>query len=205
MEEILIKAKSRTGKGKSLAKKIRKEGGIPAILYGRGMESLPIIISAREWGKLHKQLKRNAIITMQLPDDSGAENRPVMVKNIQRTVISDNICHIDFLQVSMERKIEVEIPIYLTGTAIGFKDNGIAEQHLRTIMVECLPFKIPEKVDVDITNLGIGDSVHVHEISIPGVKLLENQDVAIVTIIHPAGEEKALTEESIVTEEKKEG
>jgi len=205
MEEILIKAKSRTGKGKSLAKKIRKEGGIPAILYGRGMESLPIIISAREWGKLHKQLKRNAIITMQLPDDSGAENRPVMVKNIQRTVISDNICHIDFLQVSMERKIEVEIPIHLTGTAIGFKDNGIAEQHLRTIMVECLPFKIPEKVDVDITNLGIGDSVHVHEISIPGVKMLENQDVAIVTIIHPAGEEKALTEESIVTEEKKEG
>jgi large subunit ribosomal protein L25 len=204
MEEILIKADTRTGKGKSLAKKIRKEGGIPAILYGKDIKSLPITISLKEWEKLRKQLKRNTILTMKLPESAGAADRPVMVKNVQRTVIGNTICHIDFLQVSMERKLEVEIPIFLTGTAIGLKDNGIVEQHLRAVMAECLPFQIPEKVDVDITNLGIGDSVHVHEISIPGVKLLENPDVAIVTIIHPTGEEKALTEETLVAEEKKE-
>jgi large subunit ribosomal protein L25 len=205
MEEILIKADTRVGKGKSLAKKIRKEGGIPAILYGKDIESLPITISTKDWEKLHKQLKRNTILTMKLPDSAGAADRPVMVKNVQRTVIGNTISHIDFLQVSMQRKIEVEIPIYLTGTAKGLLDNGIVEQHLRTVMAECLPSQIPEKVDIDITDLGIGDSVHVHEISIPGVKLLENPDVAIVTIIHTAGEEKALTEETLVAEEKKEG
>jgi large subunit ribosomal protein L25 len=204
MEEILIKADTRTGKGKSLAKKIRREGGIPAVLYGKDIKSLPITISLKEWEKLRKQLKRNTILTMVLPESAGIADRPVMVKNIQRTVIGDAVCHIDFLQVSMARKLEVEIPIFLTGTAIGLKYNGIVEQHLRTVMAECLPSQIPEKVDIDITSLGIGDSIHVHEISIPGVKLLENPDVAIVTIIHPSGEEKALTEETLVAEEKKE-
>jgi len=205
MEEILIKAETRVGKGKSLAKKIRKEGNIPAILYGKDIESLPIAISVKDWEKLRKQLKRNTILTMKLPDSAGTTDRPVMVKNVQRTVIGDTINHIDFLQVSMERKIELEIPIFLIGTAKGLKDNGIVEQHLRTVMAECLPSQIPDRIDVDITDLGIGDSIHVHEIAMPGVKFLENQDVAIVTIIHPSGEEKALTEETVVAEEKKEG
>jgi large subunit ribosomal protein L25 len=202
MEEILIKAETRKGGGKSLAKKIRKDGGIPAILYGRDIESLPITISIRDWEKLRKQLKRNTILTMKLPESTGAAERPVMVKTVQRTVIGSTISHIDFLQVSMKRKIEVEIPIFLTGTAEGLKYNGIVEQHLRTVMAECLPTNIPEKIDIDITNLGIGDSIHVHEIAMPDVKFLENPDVAIVTIAHPAGEEKALTEETVVAEEK---
>jgi len=204
MEEILINAETRKGKGKSLAKKIRKDGGIPAILYGKDIESLPITISIRDWEKLRKQLKRNTILTMKLPESAGTMERPVMVKTVQRTVIGNTICHIDFLQVSMKRKIEVEIPIFLTGVAIGLKDNGIVEQHLRTVMAECLPSQIPERIDVDITNLGIGDSVHVREIAMPDVKFLENPDVAIVTIAHSAGEEKALTEETVVAEEKKE-
>ncbi|OGP65255.1 MAG: hypothetical protein A3K22_03140 [Deltaproteobacteria bacterium RBG_16_42_7] len=205
MEEMLIKAESRKGKGKSVAKKIRNQGGIPAVLYGKDIASLPITISLKDWERLRKRLKRNTILKMELPDNGGVQNRPVMVKKIQRTLIGDKICHIDFLQVSMERKVEVEIPIYLTGEAKGFVNNGIIEQHLRTIMVECLPSQIPEKVDVDITNLDIGDSVHVHEISIPGVKLLENQNVAIVTVIPPTGgEEKAVTEEVVVEEKKEE-
>jgi large subunit ribosomal protein L25 len=205
MEEILIQAETRKGKGKSLAKKIRREGGIPAILYGKDIESLPIKISTREWDKLRKQIKRNTILMMKLPESTGTADRPVMVKHVQRTVIGDTICHIDFLQVSMKRKIEVEIPIFLTGTAKGLQDNGIVEQHLRTVMAECLPSQIPERVEIDITELGIGDSVHVHEIAMPDVKFLENPDVAIVTIIHASGEEKALTEETVVAEEKKEG
>ncbi len=204
MEELLIKAEARKGKGKSIAKKIRRQGGIPAVLYGKDIESMPITISLREWERLRKRLKRNTILKMELPEAGNVVSRPVMVKNIQRTIIGDNICHIDFLQVSMERKIEVEIPIYLVGEAKGLVDNGIIEQHLRTIMVECLPSQIPEKVDIDITNLGIGDSFHVHEITIPGVKLLENADVAVVTIIPPTAEEKAVTEETVVEEKKEE-
>ena len=205
MEEILIKAEARAGKGKSVAKKIRRQGGIPAVLYGKDIESIPITISLKDWEKLRKRLKRNAILKMELPGSVDTGTRPVMVKNIQRAVIGDSINHIDFLQVSMERKVEVEIPIYLTGDAKGLVNGGIIEQHLRTVMAECLPSQIPEKVDIDITDLDIGDSVHVHEISIEGVKLLENPGVAVVTIIPPtAAEEKAVTEETVIVEEKKE-
>jgi large subunit ribosomal protein L25 len=205
MEEILIRAETRAGKGKSVAKKIRRQGGIPAILYGKDIESIPITISLKDWEKLRKRLKRNTILKMELPGSVETGSRPVMVKKIQRTVIGDSINHIDFLQVSMERKVEVEIPIYFIGEAKGLVNGGIIEQHLRTVMVECLPSQIPEKVDVDISDLDIGDSVHVHEISIPGVKLLENPGVAIVTIIPPTGgEEKVVTEETVVEEKKEE-
>ncbi len=204
MEEILIKAETRSGKGKSAVKKIRMQGGIPAVLYGKDTESIPLTVSLKDWEKLRRRLKRNAILKMELLG-SVTGSRPVMVKNVQRGIIADTIDHIDFLQVSMERKVEVEIPIYLTGESKGVVNGGIVEQHLRTVMAECLPSQIPEKVDVDITDLDIGDSIHVHEIAIEGVKLLENPGVAIVTIIPPTtGEEKVVAEETVVAEEKKE-
>ncbi len=204
MEEFFIRADIRKEKGKSKAKSTRRQGGIPCVLYGRGLESLGITISLKEWEKLRKSIKRNAILKMELHNDGGVEERPVMIKNIQRGIIKDEVLHIDFLQVSMERKLEVEIPIYLTGEAAGVKNNGIVEQHLRTIMVECLPSMIPERIDLDVTKLEIGDSIHANEISIPGVKILEHLDVAIVTVIPPSGEEKAAASEAAEVEKKEE-
>ena len=204
MEGILIKAEIRKDKGKSKAKSTRRKGGIPCVLYGRGLESLGITVSLKEWEKLRKNIKRNTILKMELHNDSGVEERPVMIRDIQRGILKEDILHIDFLQVTMERKIEVEIPINLTGEAIGLKNNGIVELHLRTIMVECLPSMIPEKIDLDVTNLDIGDSIHANEISIPGVKILENLDVAIVTIIPPSVEEKVVAVETAEVEKKEE-
>jgi large subunit ribosomal protein L25 len=204
MEGITIKAEIRKDRGKSKAKSTRRNGGIPCVLYGRGLESVGITISLKEWEKLRKSIKRNTILNMELRNDSAVEERPVMIKDIQRGVIKDNILHIDFLQVSMERKIEVEIPINLTGEAIGLKNDGIVELHLRTIMVECLPSMIPEKIDLDISNLDIGDSIHANEISIPGVKILENLGVAIVTVIPPSVEVKAAAVETAEVEKKEE-
>ena len=207
MEDNLIKAEIRKGKGKSKAKSTRKKGGIPCVLYWRGLESLGITVSLKDWERLRKNIKKNTILKMELRSDGGVEERPVMIKDIQRGILRDEVLHIDFLQVSMERKIEVEIPIHLTGEAeaVGVKNNGIVELHLRTIMVECLPSMIPEKIDLDVTNLDIGDSIHANEISIPGVKILEHLDVAIVTIIPPSGgEEKAVTVEAAEVEKKEE-
>jgi large subunit ribosomal protein L25 len=127
-----------------------------------------------------------------------------MIKNIQAGFLGDDVNHIDFLQVSMERTIEIEIPIHLTGTAKGVIDNGIIEQHLRSIKVECLPTQIPEQIEIDVTNLDIGDSIHVSDISLPGVKLLEHMDVAVVTLIHPEAEEKPVAVEEIEAEKKEE-
>lgn len=202
MEEILVKAERRKGRGKSLARKLRKEGKIPAILYGKDTEPLSITVYLKEWERLSRHRRRNMILKMELQNNGDVESRPVMVKDIQREFLSDNVLHIDFLQVSMERTVQVEIPIHLVGQAKGVIDSGIIEQHLRTIMVECLPAQIPEKIDVDVSDLGIGDSFHVHQISIPGIKLLEGLDVAIVTVIPPAAEEKPVVEEEIAEPEK---
>jgi large subunit ribosomal protein L25 len=204
MEEILLKAETRKGTGKGFARKLRKEGKIPAILYGRDVESVPIKISAREWETLMRRVRKNVILTMELHGDKGVESRPVMIKKVDSGYLGDDVNHIDFLQVSMERTIEIEIPIHLTGTAKGIINSGIVEQHLRSIMVECLPTQIPEQIEIDVTNLDIGDSIHVSDISLSGVKLLEHKDVAVITVIHPESEEKPVAVEEVETE-KKEG
>jgi large subunit ribosomal protein L25 len=204
METVLIKAEKRTGRGKSFAKKLRHEGRLPAVVYGRDMEALAISVSSREWDKLSKHVRRNVILTMEIERDGQTETRPVMVKDVQWGFLRAKILHLDFLQVSMERMIEVEIPIVFIGEAKGIENNGVVEQHLRTIMVECLPTKIPETINIDISDLDIGDSFHVHQISIPGVKLLEHQDVAIVTISPPKAAEKAAAVEEPEKVEKKE-
>ncbi|MGD9578528.1 MAG: hypothetical protein AB7Y74_09770, partial [Syntrophorhabdus sp.] len=102
MEEILLRAEKRTGTGKGVTRKIRKEGNIPAVLYGRGVESVPIKISAKEWDTLMRRVRKNVILTMEHHGDAGSENIPVMIKSIQPGFLGVDVCHNDFLQVSME-------------------------------------------------------------------------------------------------------
>jgi large subunit ribosomal protein L25 len=200
MEQTLIRADKRDTKGKGVARKLRKDGRIPAVLYGRGLEPISITVLSRDWEKLGRHIRRNVIFNMELFGGKDVENRPVMVKEIQREVLNEKILHIDFYQVSMERMIEVEIPIHLTGKAKGEVNGGIIEVHLRSVKVECLPTQIPEEIMVDISDLEIGDSFHVNEISISGVKLLEGGNVAIVTVTPPNVEEKKVVEEVAVAE-----
>ena len=204
MEQILIRAETRKGKGKGIARKLRSEGSIPAVVYGKDIESLPIKISAKEWFILTRHMKRNVILNMELHGEKGIENRPVMIKDIQRGFLGDDVSHIDFLQVSMERTVEIDIPLHLTGEAKGIVNGGIVEQHLRTIRAECLPTQIPEVIEIDVTDLDIGDSFHVSDISLPGVRLLEGMDVAVVTVIPPEAEEKPVTVEEVEPEKKEE-
>ncbi len=201
MSDTTIKAERRTGTGKSVTRKLRREGRIPAVVYGRDTEPAAVTIVARDWERLMRHTRKNVILTMELTSNGGTETRPVMVKEVRKDIIGETVLHIDFLQVSMERMIQVEIPVEFLGTPKGVINNGIVEQHLRSIMVECLPTDIPDKIAIDVTDLDIGDSYHVHQISIPGVKVLEHGDVAIVTVTPPTTEEKAGPAEE---EEKKE-
>ena len=210
MEEIRLKAESRVQGGKNIARRLRKEGIIPAILYGKDVEPLPLGISAKEWKTIQGRVRSNTIIQMELKRDDKAEERPVMLKARQRAILSDAVLHLDFLQVSMERAVQVEVPIHLVGEAVGLAKGGVIEQHLRTIMIESLPGQIPEKVEVDISSLDIGDSIHVKEISLPGIKLLAPPDVAVVGVTPPQAEEKPaevaapVVEEAAPKEEKEE-
>ena len=210
MEEIRLKAENRVQGGKNVARRLRKEGVIPAVLYGKDVEPLSLGISAREWKLLQSRVKSNTIIKMELTRNDKAEERPVMLKDIQRAILTDAVVHIDFLQVSMERSVQVEVPIHLVGEPVGLVKGGVIEQHLRSIMVESLPGQIPEKIEVDISALDIGDSLHVKEISLPGIKLLAPPDVAVIGVTPPQAEEKPvevaapLAEEAAPKEEKEE-
>lgn len=191
MEGIVVNAEIRTKLGKSAARKIRTSGKIPAVIYGKDVEPLHVSVDLREWRKLHRQIKKTMILNMRVRKNGGYEERPVMLKEIQYDHLGDRVLHIDFLQVSLERPVEVDIAIHLVGEPIGVKKGGIIEQHLHTVTVECLPTNIPERIDVDISNLDIGDSIHLNEINIPGVTILGSLDVAIATVVPPTLEEEA--------------
>lgn len=196
MEQVLIKADRRNATGKGVARKLRGAGRIPAVLYGTNIEPVAITISARDWEHVTRHMKRNVIFNMEIQEDTSADKRPVMVKAIQRNGLGTVIMHIDFFQVSMEHTVEVEVPIHLTGKAKGEVLGGIIDIHLRSIRVECLPDQIPEEILFDISELDIGDSIHVSDISLPGVKLVEHGEIAILSIIPPTVEEKRVAVET---------
>lgn len=206
MEQILIKAEKRSSTGKGVARKLRAAGRIPAVLYGTSVEPVSITVSARDWEIATRHMKRNVIFDMEIQEGAAIDKRPVMVKEVQRDGLGTKIMHIDFFQVSMEQAVEVEVPIHLKGKAKGEVLGGIIDIHLRSIRVECLPNQIPEEIALDITELEIGDSIHVSDISLPGVKLVEHGEIAILSIIPPTVEEKRAAAEApeAVAEEKEE-
>ncbi|NLT21897.1 MAG: 50S ribosomal protein L25 [Syntrophorhabdus sp.] len=200
MEQVLIKADRRSATGKGVARKARAAGKIPAVLYGGGVDSVSITISSKDWDTITRRMKRNVILDMEIHGGASVENRPVMVKEVQRNGVGTEIMHIDFLQVSMEKTVEVEVPIHLSGKSKGEVLGGVIDIHLRSIKVECLPGQIPEEIVVDLTELDIGDSVHVSDISLPGVKLIEHGDVAILSVVPPTVEEKKVATEEAAAE-----
>jgi large subunit ribosomal protein L25 len=204
MEEVRIKAEVRSGRGKGPARQMRREGGIPAVLYGRDVEPVALSISSKDWRLLEAHMRSNAVIKMELSDSGKTQERPVMIKNVQKRPVDYSIVHIDFLQVSMERVVQVEVPIHLVGNPVGVVNGGVVDQHLRAVMIESLPGQIPERIDVDISGLDIGDAIHIREISIPGVKLLDPPDVAVVGVTPPEAEEAVaapVAEEGVAAKE----
>lgn len=190
MEQVLIKAEKRSLTGKGVARKLRSADKIPAILYGGNAEPVSITISSKDWNTITRRMKRNVILDMEIHSGSAVENRPVMVKEIQHDGLGTKILHIDFLQVSMEKAVEVEVSIHLTGKSKGEVLGGIVDIHLRSVKVECLPNQIPEDITLDISELDIGDSIHVGDLNLPNVKVIEHADIAILTVIPPTVEEK---------------
>jgi large subunit ribosomal protein L25 len=191
MKEARIQAETRDGRGKGPARRLRLLNRIPGVLYGRDVSPVALSVSSKDWRVLEAHVRSNAVIRMDLSDGGKMQERPVMVKHVQKRPVDETVLHIDFLQVSMERAVQVEVPIRLVGDPLGVAKGGVVEQHLRTVMIESLPGQIPERIDVDISNLDIGDSIHIAEISLPGVKLLDHPDVAVVGVTPPEAEEAA--------------
>jgi len=191
-----ISALGREGRGKGAARTSRREGRIPGVLYGHGEESVPLSVDANELHRLvHAISIENTIVDL---DMGAGEPYKVLIRELQRHPFRDEFIHIDFFHVVMDEKIQVEIPIILTGTPTGVKNKGgVMDHQLRELEVFCLPGSIPEKVELDVSNLDIGDSIHVSDIQLPDVEILTDLDRSVVAVLAPTvieAEEEAAAE-----------
>ncbi len=199
MDRAVIRAKERPIKTKSFLKRLRKEGNIPGIIYGKGLEqSLPVYVNHSEFVKfLHHYHWENTIVDLEVEgEDGNKKSYTVLVQDIAHHPVSDEIIHIDFHQISMSEKIHLRVPVVAVGEAIGIQKGGLLEQMVWEIDIECLPTNIPEAIEVDVSSLDIGDSIHVSEITPPeGVRILEPGDTALF-VVEYAGQESEEREES---------
>jgi large subunit ribosomal protein L25 len=193
---IKINAKSREEVGKKIAKKIRKEGEIPAIIYGGGIESIPITMKLDDIKEILKSEKGENTILKITRDKKIVD---AMLKDIQYDYLSDNIIHADFIRINMEKLIEVDIPVVIKGESIGVKvEEGIFDFVTRELRIRSLPADIPKEIEVDISDLHIGHSIKVGNIKVgEGIALFSDPDTVICSVSTKVAEKEEVVEEEV--------
>jgi len=202
MATIQLDSKKRTTTGKGSARKLRSIGRLPVILYGP--ETNPIMLSI-DYKQLRKTLRGKSAenIIFDLRVDSNGENhsKRVMIKEMQKDPVTRDYLHVDFYEISMEKELEVDIPVYLVNTPIGVSEGGILEHIRRELKILCMPENLTDKIEIDVSGLNIGQSIHVEDITFPpGLKSIEDGDLTIATVGAPTIEEEVV-EEEVVEEE----
>jgi large subunit ribosomal protein L25 len=191
MERPVLTAEIREGIGKEKAKKLRAKGLIPAIFYGPRSQTIPLVIHSKELVKaLQTEAGENVLIDLDIRKGGQADRKVVMLKDIQIDPLQRVTLHTDFYEVTMDEMVTVEVPVHLVGKPEGTKVGGILEQVRRAIQVQCFPGDIPKSIDVDVSALMIGDSIHVQDISVDKVKIISETNFTIATVVPPAVEEK---------------
>lgn len=195
MEEIFVAAEVREEIGKSKTKVIKTGGFVPAVVYKDGKESLPIKITSKELFRLiHQQHHlENLVLNLDIKNDKRKKPRACIIKEIQYDPVNEHIVHVDFNEISLTKAIKVNVPVVPKGEAVGVKQEGGSLEHIMwEISIECLPTQIPENIEVDVTNLKIGDSIHVKDIIFPkDIKIITDADSVVFTVAAPMKEEVA--------------
>ncbi|MEG8945964.1 50S ribosomal protein L25 [Rosettibacter firmus] len=180
MLEISIKAKRRTISTKSVVNKLRKAGNVPGIYYSKGTEPVPIYVPELSLRPL-VYTSETHIVNLTIDD---SEPIKTILKDYQLDPVTDRIIHCDFMGISLDQKIELEVPVVIQGTAIGIKEGGLLQHQMHRLKIECLPNNIPEHIVVDISNLKIGESIHVKDLKLENIRILHHEDVIIASVIH---------------------
>ena len=197
LELIELKANIRNSVGKGQARALRRAEKIPAVLYGPGTE--PVLLSV-EINDLEKALKKStasqALLNLTILNGENT-SRTAMIKELQTHPVSRNYQHIDFYEISMDRKIRVKIPVVVKGKSRGVEEGGILQIIRRELEILCLPAEIPETIEIDITDLDIGDSIHVKEIPFEGdIEIPADVNFTVITIVSPKAEVEEVEEEA---------
>lgn len=215
MDKVILKAKVREETGKRAAKQLRSKDVVPANVYKSGEDAVSLQVTRDDLrSALQTKAGENVVITLKISGDGGGPDKTVVVKEIQREPIKDGILHVDFHEISMTEKLEVDVPVASKGEAVGVKvDDGILEHILWEIKIECLPTDIPEKIEVDVSELKIGESLHVKDITPPpGVKVITDPEQIVMIVkakkVEEAAEEaeaEAPAEPELIRKKKEEG
>ena len=190
MSEIIVNAVSRESSTSNEARRLRREGKLPAVVYGGDKDSIAITLVPRELLNILKSDSgQNTVFQVKIGDEDAAET--VMVFDYQVDPIRHNLTHADLVRISMDKAIEVSVHLVFTGEPKGVEmDGGVLDQAMREVTVECLPTDIPESLEVDVSELEIGDSVRVVDIVVPrNVKVLVDEDTTLASVVPPVSEE----------------
>ncbi len=183
MAEVTLEVTRREQSGKGVARKLRADGKIPAVVYGGHREAVPIVVDRKAVSELIQRSQHGVRSIFLLKMSGTDQQRHAMIKDIQMDPISRRMTHIDFVRVVMDEVVRVTIPVHHTGLAIGVKEGGLLDFQVRDLHVECLPGAIPDAIEVDVTNLGVHDYIRIADLALPeGVKVLDDPDRVVVGV-----------------------
>jgi len=200
VQRIELEVSVRESQGRGAVRRMRAQGNVPAILYGGGIEPLRLSVSDRS---LERALRTGANALIDLKGPKEVKGKVVLVKEIQRDPVSQRLLHCDVYAVDAKKKLHVSVPIRFEGKPVGVEQqDGILETPAREIEVSCLPFSIPERIDVDVSNLSIGDTIHLRDITLPeDVEAVADGSLTLAHVSAPRVEEAPAEEEAPTAEE----
>lgn len=195
MDILKLNVAARGVNGKGPARQARMGGSIPGVLYGGGKDPASIVIDLREFDRLvHGASGEHAVVELQCDDNNV--HGPALIKAVQHHPVRNTIMHADFQRIRLDENIKTVVPIVLTGRAVGIIEGGVLDHLLREIEVECKALEVPEQIEVDISEMAIGDRLHLGDLTIPeSVILLTDESRTVATIHQPRVVEEAVTEE----------
>jgi large subunit ribosomal protein L25 len=212
-KQVKLKAEPRTNVGRSAVRKLKARGIIPAVIYGAKDKPQPLQLAARDINAMMSHAAgENVLVELEIAGEKSS--RTALVQEVQHTPVGGDIRHVDFHAISMDDTIQAEVPLEPVGTANGVKNfGGLLEQSLRVLTLECLPRDLPDRITVDISQLNIGDSIHVRDIQLPsGVTAKVPADLTAFSVLAPVVEEVPVVAEAeaaagpeVITEKKGEG
>lgn len=199
MEIFDLKTTQRNTFGKGSARALRREGLIPAVLYGPKRDSVPLTISPLELDKIYKDSGTERVILSLKIDNGGTQNVTVVVKEVQAAPVTGQYLHIDFYEISLNEEIVVNVPVEVTGRSKGVERGGFLQVVRHQLEISCIPTDMPDKIEVDVTNLDIGDSIHIGALALVGdkVRVLADTGLTVVTVVPPTVEEEEVPEEEL--------
>jgi large subunit ribosomal protein L25 len=197
MGSVVFSAKTRTDFGSAKSARLRKQGRVPGVIYGKG-ETVAIDLDGRELSAHLRTISESTIVKI----DVGGSTHDAFVKSTQRNIQDGSILHVDFYEIEMGKLLRARVSVHFTGNPIGVREGGILETPLHDIEVECFPKDLPERLNVDISNLSVNQSIHVRDLALgEGVKLISAEDQVVALVKFAKAEAASAAETGEATAE----